>query len=137
MVVGCPAAGKSWVCDQLASDFHYVHHDLFKGMHGAAYVAEIIKQSATAQKPLLIEAPFSMREIKDPLIAAGFRVTTVFIQENDSVLRQRYRAREGREIPPGHLTRQKTYLERARLLRAFVGSSAQVLEHLRNQAKNF
>jgi hypothetical protein len=131
MVIGCPGSGKSWVCDQLKDRFHYVHHDLFVGMAGGVYVAEIVRQSKIATRPLLIESPFSVSQIKDPLERLGFQITPVFIQEDPAVIRGRYRARERKEIPTGHLTRQITYKQRADTWRAFQGTSSQVLAHLK------
>lgn len=131
MVIGCPGSGKSWVCDQLKELFDYVHHDLYIGMAGDTYVREILKRSDSAKKPLLIEAPFSISQIKDPLEAMGFEITPVFIQEDPNVITERYLAREKKEIPKGHLTRQNTYLSRANEWKAFKGTSTQVLEHLK------
>lgn len=135
MVIGCPGSGKSWVCDQVKHLFHYVHHDLFIGMAGAAYVEEIVRQSRIAARPILIESPFSISEIKDPLERMGLRVTPVFIQEHPEVIRQRYWSREHKDIPQGHLTRQETYRRRAIAWSAFQGTSSEVLIYLKQQAQ--
>lgn len=131
MVIGCPGSGKSWVCDQLKDIFDYVHHDLFVGMAGGTYVNEILKRSQNAKRPLLIEAPFSISQIKDPLEQMGFQIEPVFIQEDPGVITERYLKREKKEIPKGHLTRQQTYNSRADEWKAFKGTSSQVLEHLK------
>lgn len=131
MVVGCPGSGKSWVCDQLKDQFEYVHHDLYIGMHGDRYVHAIVEASKSAKKPLLIEAPFSISAIAEPLEKKGFKITKVFIQEKPDVIAERYRAREKKEIPRGHLTRQKTYAERAKVTKSFQGTSTQVYEYLK------
>lgn len=133
MVIGCPGSGKSWVCDQLKELFDYVHHDLFIGMAGDTYVTEIVKRSASAKRPLLIEAPFSISQIKDPLEKLGFQIEPVFIQEDLSVITERYLKRENKEIPKGHLTRQQTYNSRAQEWGSFRGTSDQVLEHLKTK----
>lgn len=49
--------------------------------------------------------------------------------------RARYEAREGKPIPKGHLTRIQTYLDRADELGAFMGTSEQVLTHLKTLIK--
>lgn len=134
MVIGCPGSGKSWVCDQLKELFDYVHHDLYMGMTGDPYVKAIMKRSVDAKKPLLIEAPFSISQIKDPLEQMGFEITPVFIQEDHAVIADRYRQRENKEIPKGHLTRQETYRQRAEAWNAFKGTSNEVLEHLKSAA---
>jgi hypothetical protein len=121
MVIGCPGSGKSWVCDQIKHLFHYVHHDLYIGMAGDAYVKAILEASKVAKVPLLIEAPFSISVIMDPLKAAGFHIEPVFIQESPITIAERYLKREKKPIPQGHLTRQNTYLQRARAWNAFCG----------------
>lgn len=136
MVIGCPGSGKSWVCDQLKDAFDYVHHDLYIGMAGDTYVKEIMKRASDATKPLLIEAPFSVSQIKDPLEAAGLKITPVFIQEDRGIISDRYMKRENKEIPKGHLTRQETYRQRADEWKSFKGTSSQVLEHLKSEANS-
>lgn len=132
LVVGCPGSGKSWVCEQLGSQFEYVRHDDFKDP--AKYVSEIVKQARTANKALLIETPFSVSQIKEPLEKRGFDVTPVYIQEEPETLKKRYRDRENKDIPAGHLTRQETYKQRAHESGSFQGTSNQVLSYLKSAA---
>lgn len=131
MVIGCPGSGKSWVCDKLDDQFSYVHHDLYIGMAGDTYVKEILKACENAKKPLLIEAPFSVSVIKEPLELFGVEVIPVFIQEKHEVITERYFKREKRPIPTGHLTRQKTYAKMAKEWNAFAGTSTEVYEYLK------
>lgn len=132
MVVGCPGSGKSWVCDQLKDKYHYINHDAYIGMAGDKYVREIIKQSGLANKHILIETPFSMSKIREPLEKQGFKVVPVFIQEDHGTIQNRYEKRENKPIPQGHLTRQNTYLDRAKEGSHFFGTTNQVLEYLNN-----
>lgn len=134
MVVGCPGSGKSWVCGQLREAFHYVPHDDHRDTN--KYLAAIVRASDIADKPLLIETPFSMSQILEPLQTHGFSVHCVFIQEDEGVIEGRYRAREGKQIPAGHIARQRTYAERARTMQAFAGTSGAVLSYLKNEAPN-
>lgn len=134
MVIGCPGAGKTWICEQIKDKFTYVHHDLYIGMAGGTYVNAIKEAAKDATKPLLIEAPFSIAQIMDPLKAEGFEIEPVFIQEDPHVITERYQKRESKEIPKGHLTRQNTYLERAKAWGSFHGTSSQVLEHLKQMS---
>ncbi len=134
MVIGCPGSGKSWVCEQLEDKFEYVHHDLFIGMAGDTYVNEILKAAKTAKKPLLIEAPFSISAIKEPLENKGITVIPLFIQEKPSVISQRYKDRDKKEIPKGHLTRQETYRHKAISWKAFKGTSEEVYNYLKSVA---
>ncbi len=131
MVIGRPGSGKSWVCEQLRNQYRYVRHDDYIERN---YVNEIIGEARIDGKPLLIETPFSVSQIKDPLEAKGFHVTPVFIKEDFDVVRKRYQKREGKPIPEGHLTRQNTYAERAKLWQSYIGTSAEVLAYLRNAA---
>lgn len=129
LVVGCPGSGKSWVCSQLAGEMDYVPHD----DHFTGYVSAILRRaSAPDTKPLIIESPFSVNEIRGPLESAGYNVRTLYIIEPDGVIAERYQNREKRPIPPGHLTRQQTYLKRAIDQGSFHGTSQQVLEKLQS-----
>lgn len=125
-VVGCPGSGKSWVCNQLKDKYHHLPHDNFIGLD---YVKAIL--DAESPKELLIEMPFSISKIKEPLEKAGVKVITIFIIEPHKVLEERYAARDGKVIPKGHLTRQATYEQRANESKSFKGTSAEVLEHLK------
>jgi predicted ABC-type ATPase len=127
LVVGVPGSGKSWVCNQLKDQFDYVPHDLYpKG-----YIEAIQEYSKIALKPLLIETPFSVSKIVEPLTAKGFEVTPVFIIETVDVTSERYLKREGKPIPQGHLTRIATYIQRAIDLNAVWGTSEEVLTYLK------
>lgn len=133
LVVAVPAAGKSWVCDKLKDRFECVHHDNFIHLKApGTYFNAVLDAAKTATRPLLIEAPFSISGIKDPLEKKGFKVTPVFIFADEQVLRKRYteRGRTEEHIISGHLSRQKTFQERARKWRAFSGTSTEVLAHL-------
>lgn len=132
LVVGCPGSGKSWVCEQLTELFEYVHHDLYIKMTGSAYVDAILEAADHSTRPILAEAPFSISKTMEPLEEAGCTVVPVFIVEDPEVISDRYLAREGKNIPPGHLTRQRTYAERAAEYNAFTGTSDEVLVHLKS-----
>lgn len=129
LVVGCPGSGKSWVCNQLGKQFQYVRHDDHIGKN---YVSEVVKQAKNAARPVLAETPFSVSQVKEPLERQGFEVVPLYIQEKPETIRQRYRDREGKDIPAGHLTRQETYKQRAAEQGAFAGSSTDILAKLRS-----
>jgi hypothetical protein len=133
LVVGCPGSGKSWVCEQLAGQFNHVPHDDHMEDGGRGYVPALVQAARHGSLPVLAETPFSVSQIVEPLQEYGLVVVPVFIVENEDVLRERYREREGKEIPKGHLTRQITYARRADELGAFCGDSEAVLEHLKEQ----
>lgn len=131
LVVGVPCAGKSWVCEQLGALYNYVRHDDYKDTN--KYIAAIVGAAAASSKPLLIETPFSMSQIVEPLESHDYSVTPVFVIEDEDALKRRYEARERKTIPMGHLTRQRTYASRARELKAYAGNSEAVLKHLRSK----
>jgi len=131
-IVAAPASGKTWVTTQLSDKFHLIHHDGYiylKGPKGA-YVRAILAEAPKATKPVLIEAPFSMSEIFEPLKANGYEIEPVFIIEDPKVHTERYFKRENKPIPQGHLTRTLTYLQRAKDGKHFYGTAEQVLKHL-------
>lgn len=134
LLVGCPGSGKSWVANQMKSSMDYIPHDDFIKA-STSYLNRITSHLKTNgnRKPMLIESPFSVSQLKEPLERMGAHVECVFIIEKDHIVSGRYEAREGRPIIPGHLTRQKTYLERAKEYGSFHGTSQQVLDYLKSK----
>lgn len=128
LLVGCPGSGKTWVVNQVKEKFKCVLNDDYIGK---PYVTHILKESVGATKPLLIEAPFSISQVKDPLEQSGLKVVPLVILEKNSVVADRYLKREAKHIPVGHLTRMATYEKRAKENKWFSGTSAEVLEHLK------
>lgn len=132
LMIGVPGSGKSWVIGQIRDRFEHVRHDDFMNdKQSQAYVKAITQKAQTAQRPILAEAPFSISEIKVPLEMAGIRVIPIFILERPEVVSERYLKREKKPIPPGHLTRQATYAGRCTELKAFRGTSDEVLAHMK------
>lgn len=132
-IVGIPGAGKTWVTSQLKDKFHLCHHDAHIG-HASqpdSYVREILHALEHSVKPILIEMPFSMSAIMEPLAAKGYRVKPVFIIESPEVVSLRYLRREKKMIPKGHLTRMNTYAQRAKAGLGFAGTSQEVLDYLK------
>lgn len=129
ILVGTPGSGKTWIAGQLEAKFDVVYHDAFIGMD---YTNELMRRARLNRKPVLGETPFSVTRIVEPLEAKGFTVHPVFVIESDTVTKERYRAREGRDIPQGHLTRIGTYRIRAKELGARSGTSLEILNYLRS-----
>lgn len=131
MLVGVPAAGKTWIMKQLKEKFHTIDHDSSIGKWENHYVETIVKEAPKATKPVLIETPFSMSKILEPLKEKGFQVTPVFISEKPELLMKRYSDRGQTGVyPKGHVTRQMTFLMRAMEGKHFLGTSQEVLEYL-------
>lgn len=129
LLVGSPGSGKTWVMSHLKSQFEIVEHDDFKTTP-TAYAKILTEHAHKSSKPILGNTPFGLSEITSSLAQSGIKCTPVFIIEPPHVISTRYMSRERRPIPPGHLTRQNTYKERAKELDAFSGTSSEVLGHL-------
>jgi uridine kinase len=131
LVVGTPGSGKTWVCNQLKDKYDYLPHDDFS--NDLSYVSATARLADFSDKTVLIETPFSVTQIVQPLMLRGYVVTPVFIIEDEETTRNRYKSRENKDIPKGHLTRIQTYRDRAAELGAFSGTSEEVLAHLRTK----
>ena len=129
LLIGVPGSGKSWVASQLTSQYKYLPHDQFIT---SDYLRAIVAAYQMPDpKPLLVETPFSITKFFEGLAPHGIEITPVFIIESKEVLATRYFDRSGKYILGGHLTRQKTYEERAKQLQSFSGTSQEVLTHLK------
>jgi len=137
LVVGVPASGKSFCCEKLRDKYAYAPHDARLGHanHPEQYVKEIM-DLVHGDKPVLAETPFSISEIKGRLEAKGVEVKPVFIvaKEDDLVKRWNERGNVVDKTRRGHLSRQATYMQRARESGSFMGSSSEVMEYLRSKA---
>jgi len=131
IVAGVPGVGKSWVLNKLKnlSGVYYVPNDEYIGSPEER-INEVV-YGADNGLTILTETPFSESKLRQPLLDEGLSVTTVFIVEPEAKLIKRYEEDRKQWIPKGHLSRQKTYEERAKATGAFCGTSDEVLEHLR------
>jgi hypothetical protein len=129
LLVGVPGSGKTWVANQLKDKYSVLAHDDFKNTNN--YIRSIIEYDKASLKPIIVETPFSMSQILEPLDAAGLDVTPVIIYDTPKQIAEQYFNREKKDIPQGHLTRNETYYMRAHNHGYFIGNSFQVLEHLK------
>lgn len=127
LVCGVPGSGKSWVCEQLGDKYNYLSHDSFIGMPKHAYQNALIKLARSSDKPVLGDVPFMISILIENLKASNATVIPYFVIENPLTTRTRYEAREGKPIPPQHLTRIATVKQRAIQYRAPKGTSTEVL----------
>ena len=136
LLVGAPGSGKTWVTGQLNDQYKVLKHDDLaygNGQSRESYVQKAMKESAHSAKPIIIETPSSIRQIFEPLTKAGFKVEPVFILEHENVIRRRYFERENKPIPAQHISRLQTYRQRAKDMRAFSGTSTEVLNYLKRR----
>lgn len=134
LLIGVPASGKSWVCERAKAKYSYISHDAFIGAQ-EEYLKMIMEEAAAGSKPVLIETPFSMSKIMDPLTKHGHRVTPIFLIEEETKLNARWEQR-GTDLKSqkGHRTRQDTFISRANEGDFFIGNSLAVLNHLNMKA---
>jgi hypothetical protein len=130
LIIGVPGSGKSWVSSKLEDRFEVLPHDEFLN---ANYPAMLVKAACMLSKPIVGELPFGITETLTYLQESGADVEPVFIVEPPDVLKARYSAREGKDIPKGHLTRQNTYYERSIEYGAFSGTAQKVLDYLKKK----
>ena len=133
LLVGCPGSGKSWVANNLKAVMDHLPHDNYIGKNYVSHITNHLKNK-TSKSPVLLETPFSISQIKEPLEQQGINVECVYIQEPSGVIEDRYRQRDGKDIPKGHLTRQETYKQRAESGGSFFGTSQQVLDYLTTES---
>jgi len=134
LLVGSPGSGKSWVSSQLKDKFLVLEHDDFHQKEH--YIAALASAARQAKRKILGNTPFGLTDLTQGLAGIGVKVIPVFIVEPDIVLSARYMQREKKSIPKGHITRQETYRSRAKELGSFIGTSAEVLKHLKGMVSH-
>ncbi len=126
LLIGSPGVGKTWITNQLKRRYTILEHDDYKNN----YVDAIVEAVNTSDKQIIANTPFGVSELTKALTDEGIKVVPVYVIEPENVLKARYKAREGRDIPQGHLTRQKTYKQRADATKAIQGTAKEILEYL-------
>jgi len=121
LIAGCPGSGKSWVCDQLTSKFHYISYD---GVNKNYHVYELLKNN-------------SKQLLHDPTIKVStfiktyghlFNIRLIVIVEDENIINQRMIARGGK-ITDTIKRRIKRMLSLSEDCE-FSGTSLEVLEYL-------
>lgn len=134
ILVGVPSSGKTWVSSQLAHVANVIEHDDFR--EPGSYLRALLttwNKGKSDSRSIIANTPFGLSELMRSLHENGVKVEPVFVIENEQVLKDRYLEREGKSIASGHLTRQHTYRRRATELGSFVGTSNEVLKHLKEK----
>ncbi len=130
LLCGVPASGKTWVMKQLTGKYTPVQNDDYIA-HNKAYLAEVVTHAALGKLPVLVDCPFGERELKGLLESRGLKVYPFFIVEPAEEVAQRYARREGKPASKSTLTRAATIADRANEWSAPQGTSAEILERLR------
>ncbi len=132
LIVGVPASGKSTILSQCDS-FERLEHDAFIGHPPGSYVKAIKRLVAYATKSVLVETPFSISQISEPLAKAGIIVKPLVIVESSETLHKRWDERStAAKVRAGHLSRQCTFEERARSHAWPMGTASQMLAYLQS-----
>lgn len=148
LVCGIPGVGKSWVCRQLKDKFNYIEHDRCwihpyekpsndldvewpKGAQSTHLQTLLKTANGPETKPIITECPFAERKLKDDLTAMRMEVIPIFVIETPEITKERYEKRTGREFPKANLTRCHSIVTRAIEWKAFLGTSEEVLNYLR------
>lgn len=130
ILFGAPGSGKTWIMNQLGDKFTCLPHDSFLNSK-ISYEHLLAAAARTSSAPILADSPFKVNSMIDELRTLGAEVRPYFILEPESTVRARYRAREGKSIPAGHITRISSLAAKAQELNAPRGTSEQVLALLR------
>ena len=128
LICGVSGSGKTWVAKQLEHKFTYVPHDEHIESDD---LIETLKKTPSA-KPFITECPFGERILKEQLEKADFKVEPYFVLEAPSVIRTRFRRREGKEPQQSVMTRAVTIRKRIDEWNAPYGTSLEILEKLRD-----
>lgn len=138
LLVGVPGSGKSWVAAQVKHLCLYLEHDAYIDNEDPEgdYIKDIIELVPHAKKPVLLETPFSVSFYTEKLVKAGIPVKLLYICPDRHTLETQYRDRADRlgkpvrDINKGHLTRNRTFIDRALASGDIVGDSEAVLKIL-------
>lgn len=88
LIAGCPASGKSWVCEQLSDKFNYVSYDkVNKNYH----VYELLKNN---NKPLLYDPTIKVSTFTKRY-SHLFNIKLLVIVEDKRIIENRMRVRSG------------------------------------------
>ena len=128
LICGVSGSGKTWVCKQLTEKFLYIPHD----EHFNDHAAVLLKEARKSSKPLITEAPFGERVLREELEDNGCKVLPFFVIEDPELIAQRYFHREGKEISKSAYSRAATIVDRAEEWGAFHGTADAVLKKLQS-----
>lgn len=156
LICGVSGSGKSWVCRQLTDKFMYVPHDRCwtheqscGWVPGTEWKPEmkdakewrpgatnrqppiVIKTAMIANRPVITEAPFGERLLREDLERAGIKVIPYFVIEKPEVVKARYEKRENKPIPKAAHSRAASIIDRALEWKAPWGTSEQILTKLK------
>ncbi len=98
------------------------------------YGKVLLERAKTATKPIIAEAPFRMSSLIEELKAAGAPVNPYFIVEMAKTVRERYEAREKKDIPKQHISAIGKLRGTADKYKAITGTSDEIYRYLKGAA---
>jgi hypothetical protein len=127
LIAGCPASGKSWVCNQLLDKFNYVSYD---NVNKNYHVYELLKNNHT---PLLYDPTIKISTFTKRY-GHLFNIRLVVIVEDEGTINQRILSRGGKltETIKRRIKRMSQLSNNCE----FNGTSTEVLEYLKLKGSN-
>lgn len=122
IVAGCPASGKSWVCEQLMDKFSYVSYD---NVNKNYHVYELLKNNS---KPLLYDPTIKVSTFTKRY-GHLFNIRLIVIVEDKTTIDQRMTARGGKVT--NTIERRIKRMNNLSKKCEFSGTSSEVLEYLK------
>lgn len=126
MLIGAPASGKSWVCNQILDQFEYISYDKnIKKNH-----LKLLR--ALSKKPKLYDPTFKISTIIRRH-SDEFNFHIICIKETEDVLKERIANRGGKmtdTIMKRNKQVEKRYIKYGST-KSFIGTSTEVLEYLK------
>lgn len=132
MVCGTAGAGKSWVCEQLIEQYHYVSFDRVpKKDH-----VEVIRTASTDNTKLVLYDPNIKISTFIKRHSHEFDIVPIFIIEDENTIKERLISRGGKWTE--HIGKRMKVMEaRNKKYGVFSGTSSEVLDFLRVIANEY
>lgn len=131
LVCGVPGSGKTWVLNQInVLNVKVIHHDDYLDYSPEKYAMLLVEALKTHDK-VVADCPLFISAIIATINDINISIKPIFIIEDAHTIKTRYEQREHRSIPKQHLSRIPTLVKRAQEYKAFMGTSEQVLNKLK------
>ena len=121
LIAGCPASGKSWVCNKLADKFNYISYD---GVNKKYHIYQLLKNNS---KPLLYDPTINVSTFIKRY-SHLFDIKLIVIKEDEHTITNRILGRGG-SVTKTIKKRIKRMIDISKNCE-FSGTSDQVLEYL-------
>lgn len=124
LIAGCPASGKTWICEQLTDKFSYISYD---NINSNYHVYELLKNNS---RPLLFDPTVKVSTF---IKRYGhlFNIKLIVIVEDETTINQRIVDRGGTitDTIKNRIKRMSNLSKKSE----FSGTSTEVLDYLKNK----